>query len=117
MRDSQREEKEKAKTHKACLELKKQIAALRKVCLEKGDNIANWNTKDCKLFIQYKKVEGDAAMPTRIDDLRVRCQLIAQRPSPIPSPHSSDDEGDSDDSPDDAPFLTMLAEVSESGYI
>jgi len=117
-RDMDRQEKEMARARKARRELKKQRAAIKKIRLEKGDNIKTWNAKECKIFLQYKKVEGDSAMPSKIDDLRARCELIAHRRLPVPSLHSSDDEGDdeasNEDPPQEAPFLAMLAAVSES---
>jgi len=91
---------------------------IKKIWLEKRDNIRTWNVRECKIFLQYKKVEGDSSMPTKIDDLRVHCELISHCQLPIPSLHSSDDEGDneasSEDPPHEAPFLAMLAVVSES---
>jgi len=113
-RDSDHLEKETARAHKAqIIKLKNQIAAVIKIWSEKGDNIQTWNAKECKSSLQYKKLEGYAAMPTKIDEL---CQLITHCWSPIPSPHSSsDNEEDTEDAPEnDAPFLAMLAEVSDS---
>ncbi len=114
-RDSDCLEKERARACKAQDKLNKQIAAVEKIRSEKGDNIQTWNAKECKCFLQYKKLEGDAAMPTKVDELRAHCQLIAHHQSPIPSPHSSNDKEDTEDAPEnDAPFLAMLAEVSDS---
>jgi len=31
---------------------------------EKGGNIQTWNAKECKSFLQYKELEGNAAMST-----------------------------------------------------
>jgi len=76
-RDMDHHEKEMARARKAWHELKKQVAAIKKIWFEKGDNIKTWNAKECKIFLQYKKVEGDSAMPSKIDDLSVHCELIA----------------------------------------
>lgn len=55
-------------------------------------DIALWNTKECGLFIQYKKRKSDKAKPKAIADLRMRCKDISYRASPTCSPHESDDE-------------------------
>jgi len=107
-RELECQEKEMARVCKAWVELKKQIAAVKKIWLEKGDNIQTWNAKECKLFLQYRKIEGDVAMPTKINELRAHCALIAHHHSLVPLTHSSEDEGDdeghSDDCPDNAPL-------------
>jgi hypothetical protein len=51
-----------------------------------------WNLKECSVFLQYKKEDTDAKMPTKVADRRKRCQEITHRPSPCCSPHASDDE-------------------------
>jgi len=55
-RELEHQEKEIARACKAWVKLKKQIAAVRKIWLEEGDNIQTWNAKKCKLFLQYKKI-------------------------------------------------------------
>ena len=52
----------------------------------------HWSSKDCKIFLQWKKKTDDPAMPTGILPLRARCKEWAKRPSPNISPSSSDDE-------------------------
>lgn len=51
-----------------------------------------WTTEQLRAYVQYKKVDADAAMPTTVAPLRVRCLEIMGRLSPSVSPHVSDNE-------------------------
>ena len=49
-------------------------------------------------YLQYKKIDSDAAMPSTIVPLRERCIAVMGRASPVCSPYSSDaEESDNDD--------------------
>jgi hypothetical protein len=52
----------------------------------------SWNMKDCKDFIQYKKVKGDCKMPKTLPLLLRQCREVMFRTSPDCSQHDSDDE-------------------------
>jgi hypothetical protein len=67
--------------------------------------MVNWSLKECAIFLQYKKQDTDAKMPTKVADRRKRCQEITHRPSPCCSPHASDDE-DEENSGDNIVFDT-----------
>ena len=56
--------------------------------------MSTWNLKECSTFLQYKKKDGDAAMPPKVVDRRKRCEDVKSRASPCCSPHASDDEED-----------------------
>jgi hypothetical protein len=53
----------------------------------------NWNDRQCRDYLQYKKKETDKAMPKGVSRLRVCCLKVMDRCSPTASPHPSDDEG------------------------
>jgi hypothetical protein len=64
----------------------------------------DWNMKDCKDFIQYKKMKGYTKISTSLTLLKERCINIQGRKSPDCSPHTSDDDLD-DDIDDDVEFF------------
>ena len=84
---SEKNEKERALRQ----ELKKRSAIVAQF---DRTNMDNWSSKDCKIFLQWKKKLDDPAMPKGIVPLRARCKEWANRPSPNVSPCSSDDEFD-----------------------
>jgi hypothetical protein len=51
-----------------------------------------WNGKECSHYLQYKKKNGNAAIPKGISLLRQKCQEVRGRASPSCSPHTSDTE-------------------------
>ena len=59
--------------------------------------MSTWNLKECSTFLQYKKKDGDAAMPPKVVDRRKRCEDVKSRASPCCSPHASDDEEDNEE--------------------
>ena len=74
---------------------RERITAVAKVFMKNPD-MATWTSKECGTFLQYKKRDEDAKMPSKIADRRKRCQEIAHRTSPCCSPHASDDEDEED---------------------
>jgi len=54
---------------KAQSKLKKQIAAVKEICWKRWQ-ILTWNAKECKLFLQFKKLISSMAMSTKIDEFR-----------------------------------------------
>jgi hypothetical protein len=72
-------------------QLRTRIEAINRLRLTIPD-IAEWNLKDFKEFIQYKKQKGDPKMPNTLTLLKARCLAIQGRSSPDCSLHESDDE-------------------------
>ena len=75
------------------------LARIRKVAAnreEKGcgeeNEFKKWDARQCRDYLQYKKIETDGAMPKKVGPLRVRCKEVMGRVSPTASPHPSDDE-------------------------
>jgi hypothetical protein len=56
------------------------------------NGFANWNGRQLEDYLQYKKNDSDKAMPKKVGPLRLKCQEVMRRTSPIASPHQSDDE-------------------------
>ena len=81
---------EKEKRKERCI-LRKKIDSVRELRRVKP-NMNTWNLKDCGTFIQYKKLDTDKAMPSKVVDRRQRCLEVMYRPSPCCSPHESDNE-------------------------
>lgn len=93
--DKKRLEAEKVRKWKRS-ELKQRIEKVRKLRAAKS-SISTWNVEECKAFVQYKKRKDErGAMPTKISELRKRCEEFSHRHSPNVSPHPSDDEGEDD---------------------
>ena len=61
---------------------------------ENVHNFVPFNKKDCRQFLQYKKNRTDSKMPDNLEQLRVRCREVMNRPSPVPSPVPSNFEGE-----------------------
>jgi hypothetical protein len=53
-----------------------------------------WNQKDCRDFVQYKKRKGDQKMPSSLLLLQQLCTEVQGRQSPDCSVHASDTEDD-----------------------
>lgn len=64
---------------------------------ERKPDISTWSLKDCGVYLQYKKLDSDKAMPAKVLERQQRCQSIAGCPSPSCLPHASDD--DDEDTP------------------
>jgi hypothetical protein len=79
------------KERKNRMELRQKAAAVSTLDVK---NMANWNARECRTYLQWKKKNDDSAMPNTIGALRTRCKEWSSRPSPNVSPHSSDDEID-----------------------
>jgi len=62
-------EKDHAKEGKDCHKLLRRIDGIQQLHAIKGYAFNMYNAKECKLFLQYKKTEDDAAMPSKINDL------------------------------------------------
>ena len=72
-------------------EIKKRIQQVNALRLTKPD-VNDWNMKECGSYLQYKKQNGDVAMPKNISEMRDRCRYVSGRSSPDCSVHGSDDE-------------------------
>ncbi len=92
-RKATREETAETERRKERRLQRERIKAVTKLRSQKPD-ISTWNLKDCSAFLQYKKLDGDTAMPSKVVERRQRCQSIVGRPSPCCSPHVSDDDED-----------------------
>lgn len=86
-----KESEKKEKDRKLRQELKKRSSLVARLDRTKMNN---WSSKECKIFLQWKKRIDDQAMPTGIVSLRARCKEWANRLSPNISPSCSDDEVD-----------------------
>jgi len=93
-KDNEKRDRELARSEKERAERLKRKWGITSLHETKGNNFLNWNARECRMFLQYKKVDGDPAMPSKVEDLRNRCSAIAHRASPTSSPHASDDEGE-----------------------
>jgi hypothetical protein len=82
---------EKKSLRKKRVEILNRIATVTTLRLTKPD-MGQWNMRDCREYIQYKKRNGDPKMPTSLPLLRQRCGIIDGRSSPDCSVHESDDE-------------------------
>ena len=51
-----------------------------------------WSARQCRDYLQYKRLDTDGAMPKNVGPLRIRCLEVMGRASPTVSPHPSDDE-------------------------
>jgi hypothetical protein len=71
-------------------ELRSRIELVNQLRLTKP--MEEWNMKDCKDYIQYKKQKGDPKMPNTLPLLKARCFDFQSRASPDCSMHESDDE-------------------------
>jgi hypothetical protein len=91
-RDKIKEAERKA-VRKRRREIRARIGAITTLRLTKPE-VNEWNMKDCRDFIQYKKQSGDPKMPTSLALLRERCIIVDGRSSPDCSVHESDDERD-----------------------
>jgi hypothetical protein len=76
------------------------LGRIRKVQLirdEKGPGteaagFLTWSARQCRDYLQYKRLDTDGAMPKNVGPLRLRCLEVMGRTSPTASPHPSDDE-------------------------
>jgi hypothetical protein len=84
-------ETEKATLRKRRKEILARIKGITKLRLTKPA-MDDWNMKDCRDYIQYKKRSGDPKMPKTLTQLRNQCAVIDGRSSPDCSVHESDDE-------------------------
>ena len=64
--------------------------------MDKTHLFATCNAKECAVYLQYKKLKTDGAMPKGLEERRQLCKEWLQRPSPTSSPCHSDDEDDGD---------------------
>ena len=95
---------EEAATEKEATDRNRLIGLISKVAqtrTKKGTGeenaFAKWTTNECSIYLQYKKQPDDAAMPSKVKDLRSRCRSIMERNSPSVSPHASDAENVTDE--------------------
>jgi len=93
-KEMEHQDKERAKRQKDCQELMKRRQAMNALRASKGNTFSLYNSKECKLYLQYKKHDNDTTMPIQVDELHSRCQAILHRSSPPASPHASDDKYD-----------------------
>jgi hypothetical protein len=84
---------EKKVLRKRRLEILNRIEVVTTLRLTKPE-MKDWNAKECREYIQYKKRSGDQKMPTSLPLLQQRCAVIDGRSSPDCSVHESDDEDD-----------------------
>jgi hypothetical protein len=82
---------EHKKKKKQRRDLQRRISAVETLRFTKPC-ISEWNSKDCAIYMRYKKRKGDLAMPKSIHELRHRCSEISGRESPDISLHLSDDD-------------------------
>ena len=62
--------------------------------MDKTHLFATCNAKECAVYLQYKKLKTNGAMPKELEERRQLCKEWLQRPSPTSSPCQSDDEED-----------------------
>jgi flagellar motility protein MotE (MotC chaperone) len=74
-KEDQRKERDK-KLRKELKERVKVVGTLDRSKME------SWSSKECKVFLQFKKSADDPAMPKVIGAMRQRCQEWISRPSP-----------------------------------
>ena len=55
-----------------------------------------FNAKECAVYLQYKKLKTDRAMPKGLAEGRQLCKEWMGHQSPTSSPRQSDDEDDGD---------------------
>jgi hypothetical protein len=84
-------EAERKTLRKRRLEILNRIGLVTTLRLTKPE-MKDWNAKECRDYIQYKKRSGDPKMPTSLPLLQQRCAVIDGRSSPDCSVHESDDE-------------------------
>lgn len=89
-------EEQRKKARRARGTMRARIDTIANIRQSKGRGEQNgfhgWTTEQLRAYVQYKKVDADAAMPTTVAPLRVRCLEIMGRLSPSVSPHVSDNE-------------------------
>ena len=92
--NSQKIAERKKERDTAKKERRELLSRITKVMVLRGKkpNISDWSGKECRIYIQYKKMNTDPAMPTAVSKLRERCHPASGRTSPTCSPHASDDE-------------------------
>jgi hypothetical protein len=105
-------EAEKKALRKRRLEILRRIATITKLRLTKP-SMADWNMKDCREYIGYKKRNADGKMPGSLTLLRQRCAVIDGRSSPDCSVHESDDDDFDDHQYNDAEYITSAAAEDE----
>jgi hypothetical protein len=66
-------------------ELDARIEKMKAIRTRKGNSFEKYNSGELKTYIQYKKHQGDPAMPTSILQLRKRSEEIKGRASPCTS--------------------------------
>jgi hypothetical protein len=86
-------ETEKNTLRKRRKEILNRIKVITKLRLTKP-SMNDWNMKDCRDYLQYKKRNGDPKMPGTLILLKNQCVVIDGRSSPDCSVHESDDEDD-----------------------
>jgi hypothetical protein len=84
-------EAEKRSMRKRRNELRARIEVISRLRLTKPE-MNEWNMKDCRDYIQFKKQKGDPKMPNTLPSLRERCTIVDGRASPDCSQHDSDDD-------------------------
>jgi hypothetical protein len=96
LREQETLEQQIADLRKKRNELLSKIRKVEAIRSKKGrgelNGFRNWDTRQCCDYLQYKKTDADGAMPKNVGPLRLKCQEVMGRVSPIASPHSSDDE-------------------------
>ena len=93
-----KEEDKKTKRKAKASKLLSGVKAIRnKYGMDKTHLFATCNAKECAVYLQYKKLKTDGAMPKGLEERRQLCKEWLQRPSPTSSPCQSDDEDDGDE--------------------
>ena len=91
------------------------VRAIRnKYGMDKTHLFATCNAKECAVYLQYKKLKTDGAMPKGLTERRQLCKECIQHQSPTSSSYQSDDEdngdhGDGADQNDAAEALLGMA--------
>ncbi len=99
-RKEQQEKREKtaAKKKEQTQKYRTAVKALReRHGHERTHHFVQFSQNDCRDYLQYKKRQGDSAMPSDLVDRKKRCVEWMHRPSPPASPQKNADGGDGED--------------------
>ena len=69
---------------------------LEKNGMDKTRLFSTCNSKECAVYLQYKKLKIDGAMPKGHTETRQLCKEWIQHPSPTSSPCQREDEDNGD---------------------
>jgi len=62
-------------------------------------NFNTWNSKDCRGYLQYYKINLDPKLPTKVAELQTCCCVICDEkwePQPVPLIVAEEEEPDDD---------------------